>query len=291
MRMPVRRFLAILKDTFAAWQGHHADRLGAALAYYAIFSLAPLLIIFIGMGALVFGQETAQARLLEQIEGLLGTDGAAFIQALLGSARKASSGIATLVGVATLLFGALGLFQQLQSVLNTIWDVGPGGGRGIRRAVRDRVVSLLLMLGVGFLLLVSLLVSTALAMAGRYFTALLPVPATLLEIVNLAVSLVFSFLLFAMLFKYLPDYNIDWGDVWHGAALTALLFTLGKYVIAFYLGVTSVSSVYGTAGSLVALLIWIYYSAQIVLFGAEFTQVYARKYRTGADAAELAISP
>jgi membrane protein len=290
--MSLRRYLALLKDTFTAWKAHKAQRLGAALAYYTIFSLAPLLIIFIGIAALAFGQDTAETQLIERVQSLLGTEGADFVQALIGSARHSGSGAAaTLLGLGTLLFGALGLFVQLQDALNTIWDVEPDLGRGIRRAVRDRVVSLVMMLGVGFLLLVSLLVSTALATAGRYFAGLLPVPATVLEALNLAISFAFSTLLFALLFKYLPDVSVAWGDVWHGAALTSLLFTIGKFLIALYLGITSVGSVYGTAGSLVALLVWVYFSAQIILFGAEFTQVYARKYRTGSDARELPVSP
>jgi membrane protein len=290
--MSVRRYLALLKDTFTAWQAHKAERLGAALAYYTIFALAPLLTIFIGIAALAFGQDTAQTQLIEQVQNLLGADGAAFVQALIGSARHSGSGAeATLLGLGTLLFGALGLFLQLQAALNTIWDVEPDTGRGIRRAVRDRLVSLAILLGVGFLLLVSLVVSALIVTAGRYFADLLPVSSTVLQAVNLALSFVFSTLLFAMLFKYLPDASVDWGDVWHGAALTSLLFTLGKFVIALYLGITSVSSVYGTAGSLVALLVWVYFSAQIILFGAEFTQVYARKYRSSSDARELPVSP
>lgn len=290
--MPVRRYLSLLKDTFKSWQAHKAERLGAALAYYTIFSLAPLLIILIGITALAFGQENAQQQLIAQVQGLLGADGAAFVLALLGSARRSGSGgAAALVGLGTLLLGALGLFLQLQTALNDIWDVKPDPKRGIRGAVRDRLVSLAIMLGVGFLLLLSLLISTVLATAGSYFAGLLPVPSAALEAVNFALSFIFSTLLFAMLFKFLPDCKVDWGDVWHGAVLTSLLFTLGKYVIAFYLGVTSVGSVYGTAGSLVALLVWVYYSAQLILFGAEFTQVYARKYRASVDAQELPVTP
>jgi membrane protein len=290
--MSVRRYLALLKDTFTSWQAHKAERLGAALAYYTIFSLAPLLIILIGITALVFGQDIAQTQLIEQLQNLLGADGAAFVQALISSARHSGAGAqATLLGLGTLLLGALGLFLQLQAAINDIWDVKPGPGRGIRRAVRDRVVSLAMMLGVGFLLLVSLLVSAFIVTAGRYFAGLLPVPSAVLQAVNLSVSFAFSTLLFAMLFKYLPDVSVDWGDVWHGAVLTSLLFTLGKFLIALYLGITSVSSVYGTAGSLVALLVWVYFSAQIILFGAEFTQVYARKYRTSSDVSELPVSP
>ena len=176
--MPVRRYLSLLKDTFKSWQAHKAERLGAALAYYTIFSLAPLLIILIGITALAFGQENAQQQLIAQVQGLLGADGAAFVLALLGSARRSGSGgAAALVGLGTLLLGALGLFLQLQTALNDIWDVKPDPKRGIRGAVRDRLVSLAIMLGVGFLLLLSLLISTVLATAGSYFAGLLPVPS------------------------------------------------------------------------------------------------------------------
>ena len=290
--MNIRRLLSLFKDTFQSWQAHKAERLGAALAYYTIFSLAPLLIILIGITALALGQENAQSQMVAQIQGLLGSDAAAFILSLVGNARRSGSGgAAALFGLGTLLVGALGLFLQLQTAINDIWDVKPDPRRGFRGAIRDRLVSLAIMLGVGFLLLVSLLVSTFLAAAGRYFTGLLPVSSVMLEAVNLVISLLFSTLLFAMLFKFLPDCPVDWSDVWHGAILTSLLFMLGKYLIAFYLGVTSVGSVYGTAGSLVALLVWVYYSAQLILFGAEFTHVYARKYRSGSDVTELAVSP
>ena len=290
--MNIRRLLSLFKDTFQSWQAHKAERLGAALAYYTIFSLAPLLIILIGITSLALGQENAQSQMVAQIQGLLGPDAAAFILSLVGNARRSGSGgAAALFGLGTLLVGALGLFLQLQTAINDIWDVKPDPRRGFRGAIRDRLVSLAIMLGVGFLLLVSLLVSTFLAAAGGYFSGLLPVPSVVLEAVNLVISLLFSTLLFAMLFKFLPDCPVDWGDVWHGAILTSLLFMLGKYLIAFYLGVTSVGSVYGTAGSLVALLVWVYYSAQLILFGAEFTHVYARKYRSGSDVTELAVSP
>ena len=199
--MSVRRYLALLKDTFTAWQAHKAERIGAALAYYTIFSLAPLLVIFIGIAALAFGQETAQTQLIGQVRNLLGADGATFVQALIGSARHSGSGAAaTLVGLGTLLLGAVGLFLHLQAALNTIWDVVPDPRRGIRGAVRDRLVSLGLLLGVGFLLLVSLLASAFIVTAGRYFADLLPVSPTVLEAMNLVLSFVFSTLLFAMLF-------------------------------------------------------------------------------------------
>ena len=285
--MTPRLFLALLKETAVQWTRHKAQRLGAALAYYTIFALAPLLIIFITIVGIVYGQETAQAELFDQLQALVGPDSANFIQTLVVSARRSNSDIiATLIGVGTLMFGAVGMFAQLQDALNTIWDVNPDAGHGVKRMVRDRAVALAMVLCVGFLLLLMLFTSTAIVTLGHYFSALLPVPATALELVNLALSFAMATLLFALLFKFLPDARIDWSDVWHGALVTSLLFTLGKFLIAWYLGTSSVSSVYGTAGSLAALLVWIYYSAQIILFGAEFTHVYARRARKFVERAK-----
>jgi membrane protein len=284
--MSPRTYLLLLKDTAMQWNAHKAQWLGAALAYYTVFSLAPLLIILIAIVSFVYGQEEAQAQLIGQLQAVIGPDSAAFIKSMLTSAHRSNSDvIATLIGVGTLLFGALGVFGQLQAAINTIWDVKPSSGFGLRRQLRDRLVSLAMVIGSGFLLLVSLLASTALVGISRYFGTLMPVPAMVLESVNLLFWLAVSTLLFGMLYKFLPDAPVDWDDVWHGALLTSLLFTAGRAAIAWYLAAGSVSSVYGTAGSLAALLIWIYYSAQILLFGAEFTHVYAIRTQTPAGVA------
>jgi membrane protein len=287
--MSVPFFLSLLKDTAAQWTAHKAQRLGAALAYYTIFSLAPLLIIFIAIIGFVYGPEAAQAELIDRLQTLVGSESAAFVATMVASAHRSNSDVvATLFGLGTLIFGALNVFSQLQDAINTIWDVKPAAGSAVRRMVRDRLVSLAMVLGVGFLLLVSLIASTALVAAGRSFGALLPMPAVALETLNLAFWLVVATLLYAMLFKFLPDAPVSWSDVWHGALLTSLLFSLGRLAIAMYLAAGAISSIYGAAGSLAALLIWVYYSAQILLFGAEFTHVYALRVRAPAAAAASA---
>jgi membrane protein len=276
----------LLKDTAMQWNAHKAQWLGAALAYYTVFSMAPLLIILIAIVSFVYGQAEAQAQLIGQLQAVIGPDSAAFIKSMLTSAHRSNADVmATLIGVGTLIFGALGIFGQLQAAINTIWDVKPSHGLALRRLLRDRLVSLAMVIFSGFLLLISLLASTALVGITGYFGTLLPVPGMVLESINLLFWLTVSTLLFAMLYKILPDAPVDWDDVWHGALLTSLLFAVGRAAIAWYLGVGSVSSVYGTAGSLAALLVWIYYSAQILLFGAEFTHVYAIHTQTPAGVA------
>lgn len=273
----------LLRETFAEWNEDKAARLGAALAYYTVFSLAPLLIIATAIAGLAFGQQAAQGRIVGQIQGLVGREGAQLIETMIESARQPAQGfLAAAVGVATLLLGALGVFGQLQDALNTIWGVAPKPGRRLKRVIQERFVSFALVLGVGFLLLVSLVVSAGLAAVGEYSRGLLPDLAVILGIANTLVSLAVISLLFALLLKFLPATRIGWRDVWLGAALSSLLFTIGKYLIGLYLGRSGIGSAYGATGSLVVLLVWIYYSAQILLFGAEFTQVYARRFGSEA---------
>jgi membrane protein len=275
----VRGLWHLLKTTGSKWNDDKAPRLGAALAYYTVFSLAPLLVIIIGIAGLVFGKQAAEGAIVQQISGLVGGQSAAAIQTMLANARTPSSGgLAAIIGVVTLLVGASGLFGQLQDALNTIWGVEPKPGRGVLGMLKDRFVSFVALLGTAFLLLVSLVVSAAIAAAGTVFKALLPAPEAVLHLINLLVSLTVITGLFAMMFKVLPDVKIAWRDVWLGAAVTALLFAVGKYAIALYLGKSDVGSAYGAAGSLVIILVWVYYSAQILLFGAEFTAVYANEH-------------
>jgi membrane protein len=229
------------------------------------------------MIGLIFGQEAAQGHILEQIANLVGPQSAAAIKDMIQRANQPTSGIvATAVAVATLLFGASGVFGQLQDSLNTIWGVEPKEGRGIWGYVKDRFLSFAALLGTAFLLLVSLVLSAALAAFGKWFGGWLPAPEFVLQVLEFLVSFAVITGLFAMIFKVLPDARVAWSDVWVGAALTALLFTFGKFAIGLYLGKSDVGSAYGAAGSLVILLVWVYYSAQILLFGAEFTQVYAK---------------
>lgn len=280
----------LLKDTFWEWFDDNVQRHGAALAYYTVFSLAPLLIIAIAIAGLAFGQEAAQGQIMDQIKSLLGVEGAKAVQTMIENAREPGAGIvATIFGIIMLVFGATGAFAQLQESLNAIWGVAPKPGRGILGVVKDRFMSFAMVVGIGFLLLVSLLLSAALAALGKFFSHLLPVPEGVLHALNFLLSFLVITLLFAMMYKVLPDVKIVWRDVWIGAAMTALLFTLGKFLIGLYLGKSGVASAYGAAGSLVLILLWVYYSSQILLFGAELTYAYANKYGSRIEPAENAV--
>jgi membrane protein len=275
-------FKDLVKETFSEWSKDKASRLAAALSYYTIFSVAPLLIIAVAVAGLVFGREEASRHLADETRDLLGPQGAEAIQTMLQNAGKTGAGLlATVVGIGTLLLGASGAFAQLQDALNTIWEVKPKEGRGVRGMLRDRFLSFSLVLAIGFLLLVSLVLSAALAAVGKYLAGVLPVSSALMQALNFALSFAATTFLFALIFKVLPDVRIRWRDVWVGAAVTALLFSIGRFLIGLYLGRSSVSSAYGAAGSLVVVLVWVYYSAQILLLGAEFTQVYASKFGMG----------
>jgi membrane protein len=268
----------LLKEASCAWVGDNAPSLGAALAYYTVFSLAPVLIVVIGIAGLAFGREAAKGEILQQMQALVGPAGAATIQTIIQRANQPALGIiASIVGVVTVMIGASGAFLQLQCALNQIWKVKPKSESFWMSALRKRSLSFGLVLGTGFLLLVSLALSAALAAVATFMGHLLPIPAFLLESVNFLLSFAVITMLFAMMFKVLPDTEVAWSDVWMGAAVTALLFTIGKMLIGLYLGKSSVASAYGAAGSLVIVLAWVYYSAQILLLGAEFTHVYAKR--------------
>jgi len=263
---------------FEEWSNDKASRLAAALSYYAAISLAPLLILLIGIAGLVFGREAAAHQIASQIQGLVGQESAQVIQDIITQANKPSTGIiSTIIGTVVLLFGASGVFGALQDGLNTIWEVAPKPGRGFFGIIKDRFLSLAMVVGVGFLLLVSLVISAGLAAFGKYVGGVLPLHWLVLAIINALVSFLVIAVLFALIFKVLPDVEIGWNDVWIGASITSLLFTIGKFAIGLYLGRASVGSAYGAAGSLVVILIWIYYSSQILFFGAELTQVYANE--------------
>jgi membrane protein len=255
--------------------------MGAALAYYTAFSLAPLLVIAIGIAGLVFGEEAARGEIQAQIRDTIGESASQATEDMIKNSSEQGGGIvATLISLAILLVGASGLFIELQSALNEIWEVPPEKqGSGILAFIKDRLLSFGLVVGTGFLLLVSLIVSAALSALGRYLTPeSMPGGALLWQAINLAVSFALITLMFAMIFKILPETEVQWRDVWIGAAFTAVLFTVGKYLIGLYLAHSSTASSYGAAGSLVVILIWVYYSAQILLFGAEFTHLYARRF-------------
>ena len=286
----MRTIWSLLKQSASEWSSDGASVLAAALAYYTIFALAPLLIIVISVAGLVFGQGQARQELLDQISQTVGSDAAGVIGTMLTNTSEAGSGIlATVIGAAILIVGATGLFAQLQNALNKVWNVKPKPSAGILHMITVRLLSLGMVLVIGFLLLVSLLLSAALSVISGYFQGLLPGGDTIWQVINFLLSIFVITLLFALIFKYLPDVKIAWRDVWVGAFVTALLFSLGKFLIGFYIGTSSASSTYGAAGSLVVLLLWIYYSAQILLFGAEFTQVYGRRFGSGIQPAEYAV--
>jgi membrane protein len=269
----------LLKDTTAEFSQDQAPRLGAALAYYATFSLAPLLIIAIAISGLVFGRQAATGQIVGQIQSLVGLDTATAIQAMIEkSSQPATSIIASIIGIIALLFGASGVFGELRQSLNEIWDIEPKPDRGFWAAVKDKFFSFSMVLGTGFLLLISLVISAGLAAASTTVTGLMPGWEALTQIINFIISFAVITVLFALIFKYVPDAKIAWADVWLGAAVTALLFTIGKALIGFYIGYSSLSSTYGAAASLAVILLWVYYSAQMLFFGAEFTQVYANTY-------------
>jgi membrane protein len=286
----VREIFQLFKEAFDEWNEDKAPRLAAALSYYTVFSLAPLLIVVIAVAGLFWGQEAVQGRLDEQIQGLVGRDGADMIQEIIVNARRPQeSMVATILGLVTLLLGASGVFGQLQDALNTVWGVQPKP-RNILGTIQDRFVSFTMVLGVGFLLLVSLVISAALAALNNFFLNLLPGAEFLLQVINFIISFGVITLLFALIFKILPDVEIEWRDVGIGAAFTAFMFTIGKTLIGLYLGNSGVASTFGAAGSLVIILLWIYYSAQILLYGAEFTQVYARRYGSHIRPADDAVA-
>ena len=277
--MSPRAAFDLLKSTYSDWSEDKASRLAAALAYYTAFALAPLLLIAIAVAGFVFGEEAARGQVVAQLEGLLGADAAHAVETAIANSRESgASTISAIIGIATLLWSASNLFAQLQDALNTVWEVAPKPGAGIMATVKKRFLSMTMVLGIGFLLLVSLVLSSVLAALGSFLNSLLPAAGVLWQVVNVAISFAVITLLFAAIYKVLPDVEIAWSDVWIGAAVTALLFTIGKLLIGLYLGNASVGSTYGAAGSLLVLLIWVYYSAQILFFGAEFTQAYARKY-------------
>ncbi|MCM1981691.1 YihY/virulence factor BrkB family protein [Lyngbya confervoides] len=271
----------LVSETIAEWKQDKASNLAAALAYYTIFSLAPLLIIVIAIAGFFFGEAAVQGEVVGQLQGLVGKEGASIIQTTLENVQKNGTGsgfTASLISLGILFLGATGMFVQLQNALNAIWNVKPKPNQGLMALVRTRILSFSMVVGIGFLLLVSLVISAILSAIGHVATGLLPGMDVLWSLLNLAVSFGITTLLFAMIFKFLPDVQIAWGDVWMGAGLTTLLFVAGKSLLGLYLGQSSFSSTYGAAGSLVIIVAWVYYSAQILFLGAEFTQVYARHF-------------
>jgi membrane protein len=285
MKKLLSNLLTLFKLSFQDWKEDKASRLSAALAYYTIFSLAPMLLIILAVTSIFWSRDAVQTQVLNQVQGLVGAQGRTFISDLLTSASSPARGIlGTIIGVVTLLWGALGVFNELHNALNTIWEVEEeeetksGFIEGFKKILFGRLLSFGMILGIGFLLLVSLVISAGLSSMQETIGNAIPLSEILLQILNLIISIGVITVLFALIFKFLPDAEIAWRDVWLGAFVTSLLFSLGKFLIGLYLGNSTVGSSFGAAGSLVLLLLWIYYSAQILLFGAEFTQVYANEF-------------
>jgi len=274
--MTLKNFWILVKAAASSWVDDYAQSMGAALAYYTAFSIAPLLLIVISVAGLVFGVEAARGEIVGQLQGLMGQQGAAAVQSLLESVNKPAEGItATLAGVVLLLIGATSVFGELQDALDRIWRAPKRHKSGIWSLLRGRLLSFAMIMGIGFLLMMSLVVSAALAALGKWWGPMFADWAVLANLADFLVSFAFTTTMFAMIYKTMPRAEVDWADVWIGAIVTALLFTIGEFLIGLYLGKSGVTSGFGAAGSLVVLLVWVYYSAQVFLMGAEFTWAYA----------------
>jgi membrane protein len=291
--MHLKQIWNLVRISVGAWVDDYAPSMGAALAYYTLFSIAPLLIIAIAVAGLVFGQEAAREEIVAQIQGIIGREGAIAVQGLLKSANEPARGIfLTVVSIVTLVIGATTVFAELQSDLDRIWRVpAPAKENGIWILLRTRLLSFGLVLGLGFLLLVSLVISAAIAAFGKWWDGVFQGWEALLQALNFGISFAITTLLFALIYKLMPRARIAWRDVWVGAGVTAFLFEIGKFLIGLYLGKTSVASGFGAAGSLVVLLVWVYFAAQIFLLGAEFTWVYSHAYGSKVAQTGSGIAP
>jgi membrane protein len=267
----------LLKQTFAKWSADRAQSQGAALAYFTIFSLAPLLVIVISVAGIVYGPEAVQGSLVKTIESFVGPGPATAIQELIKTTYHAKTGLAMVISAVVSVIGASAAFVQLQDSLNLMWGVAPRPDRGVMGIIKDRFFSFVMVLCAGVLMLALLVASVVIATLGTYFANSIPGSETVWHLISEGFSFLVFTLIFAVLFKYVPDVKVPWRDVWAGAALTAALFVIGKVLIGLYIGKTGVASAYGAAGSLALLLIWVYYSAQIIFFGAEFTLTYAQQ--------------
>lgn len=276
-----KKYWRLIGETFSIWNDGAASSLGAGVAFFTIFAIAPLFMLVLALAGFFFGEEAARRELFGELSGLIGPTGGQAVQSLLAAADKPRAGVfATAVGLVALFVGASSVFIQLQTSLNAVWNVRLKPGSGVRNFVKNRLLSFAMLLGIGFLLLVSLIVSAVLDGAAKYMSGIVPAHAAFWHALDFLVSLCLFALLFALILKVLPDVTIAWRDAWIGASMTALLFDLGKFLLGFYLGRSTVASAYGAAGSLVVVLLWVYYSVQILLFGAAFTRVWAEKYGT-----------
>jgi membrane protein len=282
----LKTWWSLVESAVSSWIDDYAPSMGAALSYYTVFSLAPLLLIVVSIAGLVFGAAAVRGELFAQLQGLMGADAAKAVQDLLASASKPSHGIVgTIVGVAVLGFGATTVFGELQDALDRIWRAPARKNAGLWSLLRARLLSFGMILGLAFLLMVSLILGAVIAALGKWWAPLFGGWEVLLQAVNLAVGFGLTTLVFAMIYKLMPRVHVQWHDVWLGAVVTALLFTVGKFLIGLYIGKSGIASGFGAAGSLAIVLVWVYYSAQIFLVGAEFTWVYARTLGSMRDVA------
>jgi membrane protein len=271
----LQAWVDLIKQAVGAWFDDRAPTMGAAIAFYTMFSLAPILVIVIAVAGFAFGQQAAEGALFGQIADLIGAESAGAVQAMLRSASSTQSGIiATAVGIGALIVAATGVFGALQSALNVIWKAPPTGNLSVWHLLKSRILSLSVILVIGFLLLVSLVISAALAAFSDYLDRTLPSLSSILYFIHVTLSFGFTTILFAVMFKILPDKRVEWQDVWLSAAVTALLFSVGKHLISLYIGSSQMASTYGAAGALIIVFVWVYYSAQIFLLGAAFAKAY-----------------
>lgn len=274
--MPIRRVPRLFQKALAGWWNDNVPRLGASLSFYTIFALAPVLLVAIAVAGAVYGEDAVRGRVVAELADLVGSQSAQVIQTLLArTADRPGGTLATVLGGVTFVFASTGAFLELQAALNQIWDVKAVPSASILSFLRQRLISFGLVVAIGFLLMVTLVVSAGLAAAGEWAAARVPATVVFWNTTNTLLAFAVTTVLFALLYKVLPDVRLEWRDVWVGAAATALLFTLGKYLIGLYLGRSATSSSYGAAGAFAVLLLWVYYSSQIVLIGAEFTRAYA----------------
>lgn len=269
----------LLQDAASGWVEHRGQRLGASLAFYTTLALAPLSIIAIAVAGYFYGEEAARGGIVHQIEHLVGKDGATVIESLIQKASEPQQNqVAAIISVCLLLFGATSVFAELKDSLDIIWEVKRKPGLGIWLIVKTQLLSFAVVVGTGFLLLVSLLLTASLTAFTHWLSQSLPIPVWTAHLLDVLVSLIVLTILFAMIFKLLPDVTVSWSDVWTGAMFTAALFMIGKFILGIYIGSASIGSIYGAAGSLVIVLVWTYYSAQILFFGAELTRAYAKAF-------------
>ena len=287
MKARLQRWRNVVATTFKNWFAHDSMAESAALAYYTVFSLAPILLVVVAIAGAVFGADAVRGRIVHQFGGLMGKDQAEMVQSVLTKAQKErASGIAAIVGFVTLIVGATAVFSQLQSSLNRIWGVQPKPGHFFKDFIRKRLMSFAIVLAIGFLLLVSLVISAGVEALQNYVAERMAGDALWMEWANALLSFALFTLLFAMIYRILPDAKIPWRDVWFGAFVTALLFVLGKWAIGMYLGRTAATSMFGAAASIIVLLLWVYYASFLVLMGAEFTYAYSRRLQKDATPPE-----